>query len=91
MRQEERIDPAILDWPAILVWARESAALNVEDAAKRVALGETSEQKLLDLERGLRRPTRAQLSKIAKTYRRPLLAFYRTAPPKRASRGEGEP
>lgn len=86
MRQEEHINPAIL------VWARESAGLNVEDAAKRLALGntksETSGQKLLDLEKRLRRPTRAQLSKIAKTYRRPLLAFYMAAPPKKASRGE---
>lgn len=86
MRHEEHINPAIL------VWARESAGLNVEDAAKRLALGgtksETSGQKLLELEKGLRRPTRAQLSKIAKTYRRPLLAFYMAAPPNKASRGE---
>jgi Zn-dependent peptidase ImmA (M78 family) len=86
MRHEEQINPAIL------VWARESAGLDVEDAAKRLALGdskgETSGQKLLDLERGARRPTRAQLAKIAKTYRRPLLAFYMAAPPKQAARGE---
>jgi Zn-dependent peptidase ImmA (M78 family) len=86
MRQEEQINPAIL------VWARESAGLNVEDAAKRLALGdsknETSEQKLIELEQGARRPTRTQLSKIAKTYRRPLLAFYMAAPPQRAPRGE---
>ncbi len=86
MRQEEHINPAIL------VWARESAGLNVGDAAKRLAFGdtktETSGQKLLDMEKGLRRPTRAQLGKIAKTYRRPLLAFYMATPPKKASRGE---
>lgn len=86
MRQEERINPAIL------VWARESAGLNVEDAAKRLALGdtksETGGQKLLELEQGRRRPTRAQLSKIAKTYRRPLLAFYMATPPNKPSRGE---
>jgi Zn-dependent peptidase ImmA (M78 family) len=86
MRQEEHINPAIL------VWARESAGLNVEDAAKRLALGdtktETSEQKLLELEKGLRRPTRAQLNKIAKIYRRPLLAFYMMTPPQKSSRGE---
>ena len=86
MRQEEHLNPAIL------VWARESAGLNVEDAAKRLALGsskpETSGQKLLELEKGLRRPTRAQLNKIAKTYRRLLLAFYMATPPNKASRGE---
>lgn len=86
MRHEEQINPAIL------VWARESAGLNLEDAAKRLALGdsktESGEQKLLDLEKGVRLPTRIQLSRIAKAYRRPLLAFYMTAPPKKASRGE---
>jgi Zn-dependent peptidase ImmA (M78 family) len=86
MRQEEQINPAIL------VWARESAGFNVEDAAKRLALGEskseTSEQRLLDLEKGVRGPTRAQLTKIAKTYRRPLLAFYMAAPPEKSPRGE---
>uniref|UniRef100_A0A7V4XSP2 ImmA/IrrE family metallo-endopeptidase n=1 Tax=Acidobacterium capsulatum TaxID=33075 RepID=A0A7V4XSP2_9BACT len=86
MRQEERINPAIL------VWARESAGLSVEDAAKRLALGDTKSEtggkKLLQLEQGHRRPTRAQLSKIAKTYRRPLLAFYMANPPNKSSRGE---
>ena len=86
MTQGEQINPAIL------VWARESAGLDVKDAAKRLALGasknESSEQKLLDLERGARLPTRTQLTKIAKTYRRPLLAFYMAAPPRKGPRGE---
>jgi len=78
--------------PATLVWARESAGLDVKDAAKRLALGESknesSEQKLLDLEKGVRLPTRTQLTKIAKTYRRPLLAFYMSAVPRKGPRGE---
>jgi hypothetical protein len=78
--------------PAILVWARESAGLAVEDAAKRLAFGdsksESGEQKLLELERGARLPTQTQLGRIAKTYRRPLLAFYMTAPPRKGPRGE---
>jgi len=86
MRQEEQINPAIL------IWARESAGLGVEEAARKLALGdstgETSEQKLLDLERGHRLPSRSQLSRFAKTYRRPLIAFYMAAPPKKAPRGE---
>jgi hypothetical protein len=86
MPQPEQINPAIL------VWARESAGLAVEDAAKQLALGdskhESSEQKLLDLERGVRLPTRTQLSRIAKTYRRPLLTFYMAAPPRKGPRGE---
>jgi Zn-dependent peptidase ImmA (M78 family) len=86
MRQEEKINPEIL------VWARESAGLGVEEAAKKLALSdsktESGEKKLLELERGARFPTRAQLGKFAKEYRRPLIAFYMSAPPKTANRGE---
>jgi Zn-dependent peptidase ImmA (M78 family) len=86
MPQGEQINPAIL------IWARESAGLDVGDAAKRLALGdsksETGEQKLLEFERGKRLPTRNQLGRIAKTYRRPLLAFYMENPPSKGPRGE---
>lgn len=86
MRLEEQVNPAIL------IWARESAGLDVQDAAKKLALGDSKEasgaDKLLELERGARRPTRTQLNRIAKTYRRPLVTFYMTAPPKKAPRGE---
>ena len=47
----------------------------------------TGEAKLLEMERGTLRPSRPQLCKIAKTYRRPLLTFYLTAPPQRSDRG----
>lgn len=86
MRHEEQINPAIL------VWARESAGLALKDAAQKLALNETkelsAEQRLIELERGTRFPTRAQLSKFAKTYRRPLVAFYMATPPKKSPRGE---
>ena len=78
--------------PAVLVWARESAGLDLSAAVKQLAFsaskGETGEQKLLELESGARLPTRTQLIKIAKAYRRPLLAFYMEAPPRPAPRGE---
>lgn len=78
--------------PAILVWARESAGLNVSDAAKKLALNDskhqTGSQKLLLLETGERLPTRSQLSKISKAYHRPLVSFYMTHPPKRGPRGK---
>jgi Zn-dependent peptidase ImmA (M78 family)/transcriptional regulator with XRE-family HTH domain len=77
--------------PAVLVWARESAGLDLKDAAHRLGLAASdtaaSESKLLELERGTRLPSRTQLSKIAKTYRRPLLTFYLAAPPPKADRG----
>jgi Zn-dependent peptidase ImmA (M78 family) len=86
MSQGEQINPAIL------VWARESAGFNLQNAAKRLDLGtskdESGEQRLLEMERGARLPTRTQLTKIAKTYRRPLLAFYMADPPRKGPRGE---
>ena len=78
--------------PTILKWARETAGMSLEEAARR--LGFTSRAKrasagrLEALERGETKPTRNQLLKIAATYRRPLTAFYRTAPPVPGNRGE---
>lgn len=78
--------------PDILVWARKSAGLNLENAAKSLALSNTRSKsgadKLLRMEKGEERPTRSQLSKIAKTYRRPLLTFYLKNPPQKAPLGE---
>ncbi|MGB6688752.1 MAG: ImmA/IrrE family metallo-endopeptidase [Terracidiphilus sp.] len=86
MREQEEINPDIL------VWARESAGLDVEEAARKLALGdsknESGKEKLLKLERGARFPTRSQLTKFSQTYRRPLIAFYMTARPKKAPRGQ---
>jgi Zn-dependent peptidase ImmA (M78 family) len=77
--------------PAVLVWARESAGLALREAAHKLALSSTddisSETKLIELERGARLPSRTQLSKIAKTYRRPLLTFYLATPPRKTDRG----
>ncbi|MHB1938830.1 MAG: ImmA/IrrE family metallo-endopeptidase [Acidobacteriaceae bacterium] len=77
--------------PSVLVWARESAGLDLKDAAHKIGLAPSgdgsSESKLLELERGDKLPSRTQLSKIAKTYRRPLLTFYMAAPPTKGDRG----
>jgi Zn-dependent peptidase ImmA (M78 family)/transcriptional regulator with XRE-family HTH domain len=85
MAQGERINPAIL------VWARESAGLDLKEAAHRIGLtpseNASSEGKLLELEGGRRLPSRTQLTNIAKTYRRPLLAFYMPSPPPKGDRG----
>ena len=78
--------------PGILAWARESASLSLEDAAERLGIKESATQsaaeKLGQMERGERFPTRNQLAKLASVYRRPLLTFYMTKPPRQASRGE---
>lgn len=71
--------------PEILRWAREAAGLDRAEAARKVGLGAafglTPTERLEALERGEFQPSRAQLSKAAAAYRRPLLTFYLAAPP----------
>lgn len=85
MAQGEQINPEIL------VWARETAGFDLRDAAHKLAftVGDdpSNESRLLEMERGERLPSRTQLSKIAKTYRRPVLTFYLAAPPRKSERG----
>ena len=77
--------------PEILVWARETAGLTRQDAVTKVGIkdarGVAAIDRLTALERGEERPTRPVLLKMAHHYRRPLLAFYLKAPPRRDERG----
>ena len=78
----------------MLVWAREGAGLEVEEAADRLGFVKSTEKesasrRLMALENGDRAPTRAQLPELARVYRCPLLAFYMKRPPGRDDRGEG--
>jgi len=66
--------------PAVLTWARESAGMSLEDAARKVSV---SPEKLSAWEAGTSRPSISQLRKVAAAYRRPLAAFYLPKPPKR--------
>lgn len=72
--------------PEILKWARETAGLNLEDAAH--ALGMTAVGRLAALEAGEEVPSRAVLLKMSKQYRRSLLTFYLVTPPKKGDRGQ---
>lgn len=78
--------------PAILKWARETAGLELEDAAKKIALGATKAlapaARLEQLESGDSEPTRALLVRMAKQYRRPLLTFYLSNVPEKGDRGD---
>jgi Zn-dependent peptidase ImmA (M78 family)/transcriptional regulator with XRE-family HTH domain len=71
--------------PGILVWARESAGLDPDEAARKLGIKEGT---LRTLESGDAEPSRAQLVKMASCYRRPLVSFYLPAPPPTAPRGE---
>ncbi len=69
--------------PEILVWARETAGLTVAEAARKIAAADT----LTALEDGTKEPTRPQLVKMARHYRRPLIAFYLSKPPTQQDSG----
>ncbi len=78
--------------PGIIVWARETAGLSPEEAARKLALHDskksTGVEKLLAYENEGKQPSRALLVKMAKLYRRPLLAFYLTKAPRIGDRGQ---
>ena len=78
--------------PEILRWARETAGLESEEAVEklqlRAARGQSALERLAALEAGDYKPSRAMLVRMARHYRRPLLAFYLSAPPRRGDRGQ---
>lgn len=86
MAQDEQINSKML------LWARETAGLSVEEAADKLGLKDTARargvDKLRALEAGQRTPSRTQLLRAATVYRRPLIAFYLPEPPRRGQRGE---
>jgi Zn-dependent peptidase ImmA (M78 family) len=78
--------------PEILKWARETAGLSLDEAAKAIALnaahGRTGGERLAALEAGDGEPTRQQLARMADKYRRPLITFYLATRPATGERGE---
>jgi Zn-dependent peptidase ImmA (M78 family) len=65
--------------PALLIWARSSAGLSVEVAAKKIGV---QPERLLSWEAGDQCPTFAQLRKLAEVYRRPLAVLYLAEAPR---------
>ena len=78
--------------PEILRWARETAGLSLGRAATAVGIKDTKDARAVDrlaaLEEGDAAPSRALIVKMAEKYRRPLLAFYLDAPPRKGDRGQ---
>lgn len=77
--------------PEVLRWARESAGLSLEDAARAMGIGGvrlSGEEALRRYEAGERQPSRSLLLRMVKAYRRPLLAFYLPSPPQKGERGQ---
>jgi Zn-dependent peptidase ImmA (M78 family) len=67
--------------PEILIWARETAGLSLDEAARVLS------SKLASYEAGEIAPSRALLKRMAKKYRRSLLVFYLSEPPITGDRG----
>lgn len=78
--------------PKILEWARETAGFSLSEAAHKLAInqarGLSGEQRLLAIEAGEVKPSRSQLVRMSKHYRRPLLTFYMLSPPVAGERGQ---
>lgn len=64
--------------PAVLRWARETAGVAVEDAARRV---QVKPEALAAWEAGQARPTMSKLRTLANVYKRPLSGFFLPQPP----------
>lgn len=72
--------------PDIMKWARETAGLSEEEAAKK--LGLSGPDRLRALETGVRAPSRRQLVNMSEKYRRPLLTFYLPKQPQASEKGQ---
>ena len=74
----------------ILKWARETAGLSPEEAVRKLSLrdarGVSAVDRLATLESGAAEPTRPTLVRMARHYRRPLLTFYMSTPPRTGER-----
>ena len=66
--------------PELLIWARESAGLRIEEVARKAGV---KPDRLNKWENGELRPTITQLRKLGKIYRHPLAVFYLPKPPKK--------
>jgi Zn-dependent peptidase ImmA (M78 family)/transcriptional regulator with XRE-family HTH domain len=76
----------------ILSWARETAGLSLSQAVEKLGiwqrLGVPAVDRLAAIEAGELEPSRSLLVKMAQHYRRPLVTFYMSAPPRKGDRGE---
>ncbi|WP_206431249.1 ImmA/IrrE family metallo-endopeptidase [Sphingomonas sp. ABOLE] len=66
--------------PEILIWARETAGLDLETAARKIDLGAargvSGAERLAAMEAGELVPSTSLLRRMADKYRRPMLTFY---------------
>ena len=70
--------PDALVTPALLVWARESIGLTIDEAAQKLGI---PADRLRQWEGGAERPTVRQAREAARVYKRPFAAFFLAEPP----------
>ncbi|MXW15548.1 MAG: ImmA/IrrE family metallo-endopeptidase [Rhodothermaceae bacterium] len=70
--------------PDIMVWARKTAGLTIEEAATKIQL---ERHKLEKIERGEDIPTPSMLRRMAEKYRRPPVTFYLEDIPRKSNYG----
>lgn len=73
-----RVEAAVK--PELLVWARESAGLEIEETARKIKV---KTERLENWETGEKRPTINQLRNLGKVYKRPIAVFFLSKPPKK--------
>ncbi|MCK8457542.1 helix-turn-helix transcriptional regulator [Sphingomonas faeni] len=78
--------------PIILKWARETAGLDLDSAARKIGLGAArgvaAADRLAAIEAGEGELSAALLKRMVQQYHRPLLTFYLSAPPAVADIGQ---
>jgi Zn-dependent peptidase ImmA (M78 family) len=78
--------------PKILIWARETAGLSVDEAAHALGFKDTRDrtavERLQSMEAGTEEPSRSALLSMARSYHRSLLVFYLSEPPRKGDRGQ---
>jgi Zn-dependent peptidase ImmA (M78 family)/transcriptional regulator with XRE-family HTH domain len=78
--------------PEILIWARETAGLDLEAAARKIGLnaarGISGADRLAAIEAGDEAPSPSVLQRMAQQYHRPLLTFYMLEVPRPADIGQ---
>jgi Zn-dependent peptidase ImmA (M78 family)/transcriptional regulator with XRE-family HTH domain len=68
--------------PSVLIWARESIGMSIDEVAKKVKEITINTIKEWERKGGAVKPTFAQIEKLSNIYKRPLSAFLLPAPPK---------
>ena len=76
----------------ILSWARKTAVLSPETAARKLQIKDrktaSATDKLLAYENGQKDPSESMLYRMSKVYRQPLLTFYLEKLPRKGDRGQ---